>query len=166
MNTKRKVGFYLLLAVCLSVTACANSPFQNYGRIDSSNETTQAFEAYQVNKEFRYYISGSDLYPNALMGLHRDYRLDPKTLWKEVTMTPAKMKEIVEFMKAKAAENQLFQHGFVMSDDKGRPIGVWYSILTARTFIRTQDDGTIRIDTPELEIYDKHDSKMDRDHKK
>ncbi len=69
-----------------------------------SKEMTRAFESYQVNADFRYYISGSDLYPNALMGLHRDYRLDPETLWKEVTMTPTKMKEIVENMKTKADE--------------------------------------------------------------
>lgn len=166
MNTKRKVGFYLLLAVCLGATACAGQSFRDYGRINPSNEATRAFEAYQINPSFRYYISGSDVYPNALMGLHRDYRLDPKTLWKEVTMTPAKMKGLVEDMKAKAAEYRLFQHGFEISDDKGRPIGVWYSILTARTVIRTQDDGTIRIDTPELETYDKHDSKIDGEYRK
>ncbi len=42
-----------------------------------------------------------------------------------------------------------------MSDDKGRPIGVWYSILTARTFLRMQENGTVRIDTPELDTYEK-----------
>jgi len=155
---KRKVRIWLLLAVCLSATACANPLFRNYGQINPSNEVTRAFEAYQINPAFRYYISGSDVYPNALMGLHRDYRLDPKTLWKEVTMTPAKMKEIVQFMKAKADEHRLFQYGFEMSDDKGRPIGVWYSILTARTFVRMQEDGTVRIDTPELDTYKEFES--------
>ena len=163
MNLTRNVRFYLLLAVCLSTMACTGTLFRNYGRINPSNETTRAFESYQVNAEFRYYISGSDLYPNALMGLHRDYRLDPETLWKEVTMTPAKMKEIVEYMKTKAAEYRLFQYGFEMSDDKGRPIGVWYSILTARTFLRMQENGTVRIDTPELDTYEKFDFELESD---
>ncbi|MDP1993000.1 MAG: hypothetical protein Q8K00_18455 [Syntrophales bacterium] len=162
MNSKRKVHFYLLLAVCLSVVACTSTFFKNYGRINPSSETTQAFESYQVNADFRYYISGSNLYPNALMGLHRDYRLDPETLWKEVAMTPARMKEIVEHMKTKADEYRQFQYGFEMSDDKGRPIGVWYSILTARTFLRMQENGTVRIDTPELDTYEKFEAETDR----
>ncbi len=161
MYTKRNARFYLLLAVCLSAVACTGTLFKNYGRIDANKEITRAFESYQVNADLRYYISGSDVYPNALMGLHRDYRLDPKTLWKEVTMTPTKMKEFVLHMKAKADEYGVYQYGFEMSDDKGRPIGVWYSILIARTFLRMQEDGTVRIDTPELDTYEKVKSKQD-----
>ena len=163
MNLTRNARCYLLLAVFLSTVACTGQLFRNYGRINPSNETTRAFESYQVNAEFRYYISGSDLYPNALMGLHRDYRLDPETLWKEVTMTPTRMKEIVEYMKAKAAEYRLLQYGFEMSDDKGRPIGVWYSILTARTFLRMKENGMVRIDTPELDTYEKFDFELESD---
>jgi hypothetical protein len=162
MNSKRNVRFCLLLAVCLTAVACTGTFFKNYGRINPSSATTLAFESYQVNADFRYYISGSDLYPNALMGLHRDYRLDPETLWKEVTMTQARMKEIVEHMITKAAEYRRYQYGFDMSDDKGRPIGVWYSLLTARTFLRMQENGTVRIDTPDLDTYDKLDAETDR----
>jgi hypothetical protein len=161
MYQKRNAFFYLLLAVCLSTVACTGTFFKNYGRINPNSETTRAFESYQVNADFRYYISGSDLYPNALMGLHRDYRLDPETLWKEVTMTPAKMKEIVEHMKTKADEYRQSQYGFEMSDDKGRPIGVWYSLLTARTFLRMQESGTVRIDTPQLDTYEKFEAETD-----
>ena len=162
METKRCVRVCLLLAVCLSILACAGM-FRDYGRFNPSEEVFQAFATHQVNKDFRYYISGSNLYPNALMGLHRDHRLDPGTLWKEVEMTPTLMKEIVGFMQAKASEYRQFQYGFEISDDQGRPIGVWYSILSARTFIRMQEDGTVRIDTPPLEIYEKIEIREDND---
>jgi hypothetical protein len=162
MKSRRIIPYSLLLVACLSTLACA-AFFRNYGRITPRNETTRAFESYSVNKEIRYYTSGSDLYPNAIMGLHRDYRLDQKTLWKEVEMTPEKMKEIVENMKTKASERRDFQYGFEIYDDKDRPVGVWYSILTARTFIRMQEDGTVRIDTPELDTYEKFEKEMDSD---
>ncbi len=68
-------------------------------------------------------------------------------------MTAARMQEIVDNMKTKASEHNMFQYGFEMSDDKGRPIGVWYSVLWARTFLRMNEDGTVRIDTPALDIY-------------
>ena len=53
---------------------------RNYGTINPHNEVTQAFEGYRVNSELRYYVSGALHYPNALMGLHKDLRLDPRTL--------------------------------------------------------------------------------------
>jgi hypothetical protein len=164
MSLKRKSGFYLILMLCLCTVACAGSLFRNYGRINPNEEVTRALESYQVNSDFHYYVSGAHLHPNALIGLHKDYRLDPAALWREVDeMTPAKMKEIVDNMKIKAFEHRMFQHGFEMSDPKGRPIGIWYSILEARTFLRMSDDGTVRIDTPPLDLYMKreNDSKDD-----
>jgi len=155
MKTRRSILFYLVLTVCMSTLACTGQLFKNYGRINPNDEVTQAFASYQVNKDFRYYVTGSNLYPNALMGLHREFRLDPETLWKEVAMTPEKMKEIVEYMNTKALIYREFQKGFEMLDNNGRPIGVWYSLLRARTFLRMQEDGTVRIDTPDLETYEK-----------
>jgi hypothetical protein len=163
MELRRRVLFCLLLALCLSTLACNGHLMKNYGRIDPNTEATQAFEKFQVNPEFRYYISGSDYYPNALMGLNRAYPLDPRTLWKEVQLTPETMKEIVEHMRSKAFEAHQFPHGFVMTDDKGRPVGVWYSILSARTFLRMEENGTVRIDTPPLDTYEQHERPHDQD---
>lgn len=163
MEPRRSSLLYLLLVLCLSVSACAGTLLRNYGRIDPNTEATQGFETYQVNPEFRYYISGSDYSPNALIGLKRTHHLDPRTLWKEVQMTPQTMKEIVEHMKTKAFEAHQFPHGFVMSDDKGQPVGVWYSILSARTFLRMEEDGTLRIDTPPLDTYEQHERPYDKD---
>ena len=89
------------------------------------------------------------------MGLHRSYRLDPSSLWREVQMTPEKMKEIVEGMNTKALTQHDFQKGFELLDNNGRPIGVWYSLVRARTFVQVQEDGTVRIDTPDLEMYER-----------
>ena len=156
MNRRRIGRLSLILILCLGAAACSGSLFRNYGRINPHMEVTRAFEGYRVNIEFRYYVSGALHYPNALMGLHRDYRLDPAALWREVPgMTTARMKEIVDNMKTKASEHNLFQYGFEMSDNQGRPIGVWYSILWARTFLRINEDGTVRIDTPDLDVYDR-----------
>ena len=154
MHLRRNRRFYLILILCLSTAACSTL-FRNYGRINPNGEVTKVFEGYQINPEFRYYISGADLNPNALMGLHRDYRLDPSTLWREVMMSTNRMKEIVEGMKTKAREHMMFQYGFEMSDNKGKPIGVWYSIPSARTFLRMNGDGTVRIDTPDLDTYER-----------
>ena len=64
-------------------------------------------------------------------------------------MSTARMQEIVEDMTARAWARRLALQGFEMSDNEGRPIGVWYSTLEARTFLRMNNDGTVRIDTPD-----------------
>jgi hypothetical protein len=143
-----------LSVLCMVTIAYAGPIFQDYGLITPSGEANRSFQAYQVNSEFRYYITGSEIYPNAFIGLHRDYRLDPDTTWKEVNMTSEKMKYIVEGMQSKASEYGKFPQGFDLSDDKGKVIGAWYSIPSARTFIRMQEGGSVRIDTPKLDIYE------------
>jgi hypothetical protein len=162
MRSVKNVGLYLLLLLCLGVLSCSGSLFRNYGQILPVGETKD-LENGVVLPELRYYTSGSDLYPNALIGLHRDHRLDPEALWKEVAMTPQKLREIVGHMKAKAFEFDQFPHEFELLDPGGKKIGFWYSILSARTFLRFEADGTVMILAPELETYEKLESKDGKD---
>ena len=149
MRLRKNSRFYSILALCLFTVACSPSLFSNYGRITPDGEVTKAIEGYQVNPEMRYYISGSNLRPAALIGLHKAYRLDPSTTWREVTISPVKMQEIVENMRDRTFIRKPSLQGFEMSDNSGRSIGVWYSALEARTFLRVNEDGTVRIDTPD-----------------
>jgi len=165
MRSAKNVGLCVLLLLCLSILSCSGSLFRNYGQIIPGGEVIRDLENGVFHPELRYYTSGSDLYPNALIGLHRDYRLNPETLWKEVAMTPEKLRSIVGFMKTKASEYGQFQHEFELLDTGGKRIGFWYSILTARTFLRIEDDGTVMLHTPELETYEKLESRTENDSK-
>jgi hypothetical protein len=153
MGSIKRACCYLLLVACLGTMACTGQLFRDFGRITLSNETTKAFESCSVNTNFRYYISGPDT-PNVIIGLHRDYRLDTQSLWKEVAMTPEVMKNIVGNMNQMAFAHQLFLYGFELVDPKGKPIGVWYSIRAALTCLQMKKDGTVRIDTPDLETHE------------
>jgi len=165
MRSVKNVGLCMLLLLCLGVLSCSGSLFRNYGQILPGGEVTRDLENGVFHPELRYYTSGSDLYPNALIGLHRDYRLDPETLWKEVAMTPEKLRGIVGFMKTKASEFSQFPHEFELLDTGGKQIGFWYSILTARTYLRFEEDGTVMIQTPELDTYEKLESRRENDNK-
>ena len=151
----RIIRFCLLLTLCLTTLACAT--LGNYGRIDPSTEATRAFEEARINPQYRYYISGPDLNPNALLALHRSYRIDPATLWREMAMSEERLREFVAGMKAKAATRTDTLQGFTLADPSGRPIGSWYSILRARTSLRINGDGTVRIDTPPLMVYEEEE---------
>ena len=165
MRLRRILALSVLLLLCMNVIACSGSLLRNYGRIIPSTEVDRDLEGGVFHPELRYYTSGSDLYPNALIGLHRNYRLHPETLWKEVAMTPGKLREIVGYMKTKAFDYHTFPHGFDLLDTEGKKIGFWYSILTARTYLRFENDGTVMIQTPELETYEKLKPREDNDGK-
>jgi hypothetical protein len=153
MKSFRTIRLYLVVAVCLGSLACTGQLFRNYGKITPDEEATRQFESYYVNPDFRYYITGSVAQPNAIMGINRNYHIDAASTWKEADMTPELMKEYVESMQRIANQMLKYQHGFTITDDNGKPIGVWYSILEARTFVHMQENGTVRIDTPPLDIY-------------
>lgn len=163
MKMGRVVVWIALMLMGLNLAACSGSLFRNYGQILPSGEVDRDIEAGVVRPEIRYYTSGSDLYPNAMIGLHRDYRLDRGTFWKEVEMTPAKFREVIGYMQAKAREFHQYPHGFDLLDRGGKKIGFWYSIFTARTFLRFEEDGTVMIQTPDLDTFFKFDYKDSTD---
>ena len=164
MRSIKNIGLCMLLFLFLgSLPACSGSLLRNYGRILPVGWEARDLENGVVNPELRYYISGSDVYPIALIGLNRNHRLDPKTLWKEVAMTPKKLREIVGLMKAKAFEYGQFPHEFKLLDTGGQKIGFWYSLLTATTYIHFGEDGAVILPTPDHDTYEKLEPKNDDD---
>ena len=149
MKSRWKSIFWTQCALVLLLLAgCAGLHVRDYGRIIPAGDVTKAFEAYQSDSDLNYYISGADLYPNAIIGLSRAYALD-STLWKNVDMTPETLRELVTNMQSMVKT----QFGFALLDNKGNRIGVWYSILSATTSLRMKDDHTVVIITPDLNTY-------------
>jgi hypothetical protein len=64
---------------------------------------------------------------------------------------------IVTDMKSKATDYGWSQYGFAVLDNRGRQIGVWYSILTATAPVRMLEDKKVIIYTPDVDTYGKHD---------
>lgn len=153
----RTIHCVMRVLIILLSSGCAGSLFKNYGRITPDGNVTNAFEKYQVNPIYNYYISGSDVYPNATIGLDMTLTLEPD-LWKHVEMTPEKLRELVQDMrfKVKTLRWNMILHGFVMFNDKGKQIGVWYSIVEAKTFLSIKDNHTVIIITPDINTYLKY----------
>lgn len=124
----------------------------NYGSIIPDTAATKAFEAFQIDPDMNYYYSGPDVYPNALIGVKKSYVLD-SDLWKPIQAQPQVFKELITAMQTKALEYRAYQHGFIIKDNKGQTIGMWYSILKARTLIRMGDGNKVEIFTPELMLF-------------
>ena len=133
------------------LVSCA---FSHYGNIAPDEAVTKAFESYQMAPDMNYYYSGSDVIPNAVVGLKKEYTIEPD-LWKPIT-DPKAFRDMVDEMKRRAMRvvtDQFF--GFTIRDDNGNPIGVWYSLLRARTYVEMGKDKTVVIKTPPLLLYER-----------
>ena len=129
---RKAMSWILALIAALTICGCLGG---RYGNILPDGQTTKDFDAFRIDPGMNYYYSGPDLYPNALIGLKKEYVLD-NDLWKPIQPTPASFRDMILHMQEKARDYREFQHGFLMYDDRGKPIGVWYSILKARTFVK------------------------------
>ncbi len=162
---REMVKFLCPVVIVLIATAAfsqaVGSPFQNYGEIIPSEEATRIFESYTVLPNHRYYISGAELYPGALIGIDTAYTLDTE-LWKEVEMTVEKLKETVNDMTSKGLEVGEFLYGFDILDNQGKKVGIWYSILRARTSLKMLGENRVMIYTPPLNVWEKQQDRTFR----
>jgi hypothetical protein len=149
MHGQGKVGLTMILLAVLLLSGCLGG---RYGNIYPDGQVSRDFDSFKIDPGVNYYYSGPDLYPNALIGLKKEYTLD-SDLWKPFNPTPASFRDMILHMQEKAREYREFQYGFIMYDDKGKPIGVWYSILKARTFTQMGEGNKVRVYTPDLMIY-------------
>lgn len=153
--TARSGKLLVLLLFVLSSAGCAGQLMKNYGSFESDKGITQEFEASRVRPGVHYFISGSDVYPNAILALNRQYILE-ESLWKPVDMTPELLKELVWGMQKRAGELGLSLMGWSVRDEKGQEIGVWYSVLFATTSVKV-DGNRATIYRPSQDTYREHE---------
>lgn len=161
----RSFLYFCFAVIGLVLTAAASfgaSPsFKAYGDIRPSAEATRIFESHRVLPNYKYYFSGGDLYPDAIIGIDKSYTLETE-LWKEIELTPKKLKEIQEDMHKKSLDVGEILHGFDIVDNRGKKIGIWYSILRARTSVRMLEDNRVMIFTPTLNVWEHGDGSLFR----
>ena len=145
----------LFVFVVTSLAGCATL-YKDYGKIEPNREITQSIERYQVDPDLNYYISGSTSVPNAIIGVKKTFTLD-SDLWKKVEMTTAVIKDLVYSMQMRASGFAGRLQGFIILDDKGRQLGVFYSLHDVDTFVRMKDEKTVIINTPPIDTFFKHE---------
>lgn len=153
----RLLLFALLFFVFLSTIACTFLSGKNYGKFVPDADVTAAFNKSEINPDFNYYITGSDTYPRSILGLNKAYILD-SNLWKKVEFKPEELKELTARMRQRAMDCCMqVQFGFAILDDKGKQIGIWYSLLLPSISIKVLDDRKVIIYPPndmDYRIYD------------
>jgi hypothetical protein len=149
MSKHSRVWLALTAVLILALTGCAS--FKMRGSLQADQAVDRSFERFEFRQDMNYYSSGSDSYPNALMGLDKQYTLE-SDLWKKVE-SAATFKEMVQGMQKKTSEMNLVLHGFRILDNEGKAIGIWYAILEARAALVMKEDKRVLVYTPDLDLY-------------
>jgi hypothetical protein len=141
----------ILMATVISVMlfmagSKAPAAFGDYGKIVPRSDVTQAFDSYRIDPNLNYYFSGSDVWPDAIIGVNKDYTLD-STFWKKIEATPGVLKNLVSGMKTRP-DKASDPDGYAVLDDKGKQIGVWYSYFGVMTYVKMESERTVDIRTP------------------
>ncbi|HPC02161.1 MAG TPA: hypothetical protein PKY58_03290 [Syntrophales bacterium] len=130
----------------------------NYGEILPSEEVTRAFESHEVHPGFVYYTSGSEAFPNAIIGIDEKWTL-VTDVWKRKDFSPETMKETVENMRHRASTILLPLHGFVILDNKKFPIGIWYSLMEARTRVKMASEREAVVFPPPSDTWNRYEKR-------
>lgn len=142
----RSVVVTLIIIMTIGAAGCAN--MQGFGKFVPDSKAKAAFETFQINPAYRYYITGSDLFPVAILALNQSYTMG-NDLWKELQLTPDSMNEMVTFMQFKLMERcHQSQSGFLVIDHQGRQIGILYSYIGVGIAFKVDDNGVVKMYGP------------------
>jgi hypothetical protein len=129
----------LALSLALAGVGCAG----RYGSMRLDARIAQDLGAAQVLPGHRYYTTGSELEPAAIVALREERPL--RGAWREIAATPALLAKLCSEMQGTRLN---LPDGAVILDDRGERIGVWYSYLAFPPPPKLLDDGSVELTTP------------------
>lgn len=143
-----QILFIILLAAILLVILIKRFSRGRYGSLRPSSETTNAYLAFQVNPGMRYYLSGSDLYPNAIIGIVKAWTLE-SDLWKPLDLDPKKLKEFIFNINSRVMGTGPLLGGYEIFDDRKGKIGDWLSLPGQNVTVWIAGGNRVSLSTPE-----------------
>jgi hypothetical protein len=138
--------------VLLMLSLCIGCTHANSGRLKLSSEVGRLFESHQVLEDHNYYFSGSDVRPNAIMGIQKDYHLKSR-LWKSENVTPERLKLWINLMTDYRGFS-IRTYGSWILDPNGKAVGIWYSPWQF-TPIWFEPDNMIIVGTPQVNEFER-----------
>jgi len=118
-----------------------------YGSLRPSLETTKAYISFRVDPEMAYYLSGSDVYPNAIIGINRSWTLQ-YDLWKPLDIDSKALMGLVENMKTLGLGSGVIPYGYEIFDDKAEKIGDWFSLPGQNTTVWIKEENQFQLSVP------------------
>jgi hypothetical protein len=121
--------FFLFVAI-LGVALAFACTMANIGSVRTSAEVTRQFENLEINPNYRYWYLNQENNPYGVVGLGREYQLDGGPVWRALDPDSATFRKVVGLVQSFPMPGS-YTSGYDIIDHQGRPIGVWYSSLSA-----------------------------------
>ena len=139
--SRRTAGVILIVAAV--VVGCAGE----YGRLERSHEANEIFKSYHVLPDYKYYYSGPEGRPDAIMGIRNEYILET-VHWTQFEASDDLLKKWVDTINFYHSTGvRYYPYGFFILDPVGSRLGIWYSIWDWTTVIM-KDDKHIQVFPP------------------
>jgi hypothetical protein len=138
----------ILLAAIALIILIRRFSSGRYGSLRPSLETTNAYLSFQVNPGMKYYLSGSDVYPNAIIGINRSWTLE-SDLWKPIEIDSKTLKGLIENMKSVGLGSGVIPYGYEIFDDREGKIGDWFSLPGQNVTVWLRGENRFELSTPE-----------------
>ncbi|MGI9535452.1 MAG: hypothetical protein ACR2PB_00170 [Desulfocapsaceae bacterium] len=122
-----------LLAVAIFLSSCvATTGIQNSGTIKESHDISQKYRSLTIDPNYNYYWSGTELNPDAIMGLDKNLTVQSQ-FWHQVDLTTEQLDYWVTWGDRQSADEGFSTKylgkymGAYILDLEGKVIGDWYS---------------------------------------
>jgi hypothetical protein len=142
-GAKNRFLFYsLALAMVVLVFTGCSTPVS--GRLQNSPEVTELFKSSQILPNHKYYVSGFQRIPYAIIAIDNNYELRIRN-WKPIDIDSASLNQLVYRMEHVYSLNP---RGYWILDQDGSRVGAWYS-SQIQTRIKRDREGRIEVASPE-----------------
>jgi hypothetical protein len=150
MRANNMVAAVCMLAVAALLGGCAVADF---GTVRPSADITRQFQDLDINPNYRYWYLNQENNPFGVLGLDREYHFEGGPMWGALDPDSATFTKVVGLVKSFPAKGSSTT-GFEIMDSQGRPIGVWFSSLTAGINVDfTKKTVSVSTPTPWLRPY-------------
>ena len=122
----------VLLALAGLVSNCTATAIQNAGTIRESNDVTRKYRSLTIDPNYNYYWSGTELNPNAIMGIDKSFTVQSK-FWHQVDLDKDQLEYWVTWGDRQSSDEGFASRymgrymGAYILDTEGNVVGDWYS---------------------------------------
>ncbi len=123
-----------LMVILILVSGCVTTG--DFGRLVHNDDVTQNFENFKVNPNYQYYYSGTITYPNAVVGISKNFTMDSE-LWEPIELTSKHLRSWIR-VHANRTVKSYQSYGSDIIGPNGEHIGIWYSLADWQQWARIE----------------------------